>query len=185
MDAKNIIRQLIREELKKALHEAISRSTETQLDEAKFAAGQKPFNAGKRGEGRAKGTNKSGKYTSAGSLPSSKKPWKRTVDAGTRDTIGKKLLNAYARGNVRGTGKAKGKKAKGSSSLRANVQKKAQKEFGNTNRKSINSVIWAIASVKAAHAAKKKDGGGSSKSTPKTKTKKSSAPKAPSTGNQP
>ena len=196
MDAKTIIRQLIREELKKALQEAIQRSAEPLISEAKFTKGQKPANAGKRGEGKAKGTGKSGKYTSAGTLPSSivagkngkpdksgRSAKKRSVDAGTRDAIGKKLLNAYARGNVRGTGNKKGEKAAGSASFRKNVKNKAQKEFGNTSRKSINSVIWAIASVKAAHSGKKKDGGSSS--TPKSKASKKSAPKAPPTGNQP
>lgn len=148
MSVNEIIRAMIREELVKAIKQ--------QLTEANFKKGETAHNSGKRKEGsRSKGTNSKGKYTSAGSTPTSgknrdgKRPWSSSIDAKKRDVVGKKILNAIARGNTRGTGKAKGEKAKESERYKKQVAQITKKNYGdNPTPAQKRSAVWALASIK-------------------------------------
>lgn len=127
------LKTLIQEQLHRAIEEKM-------LSEAEKS---------RKGTGTSKRTGRKGVYTSAGSVPTYKPKKNNPSVAKKRHGIGQKLMNLYARGDVRGTGKGKGQKSSNAVKFRDAVKSSAMKKFGNTNRESINSIIWATATNKA------------------------------------
>jgi len=148
----NIIREeianVLREELAKTRNAPIENTVTEKKTVSKPDVGSEP----KKGPHKGKGTDSRGYYTSAGTVPGQNpgpNPPGKKITRPERLPIGKKLLNKYARGDVRGTGGKKGKKDLKAASFRASVQNKAREVYGTENptKKQINSIIWSIATA--------------------------------------
>lgn len=140
------LQRIIREEIISVLKEYVNKTHEKDKDKHDIDEEKSPS--------KKKGTDSSGTYTSAGTLPGSKgtaNPPSQQVSSEKRKNIGTKLLNTYARGNVSGKGKGKGKKSGEAANLRQSVKDTAKERFDTESptRKQINSVIWSIATKKA------------------------------------
>lgn len=160
MDANDTLRQIIREEFHKAIkeqtlnwwHKPAEAETDAHLRPAEVHEKKEP------GKPRpAIGKGKSGKYTSAGTIPNVVGRKMKSSQVREREKEGAKMLNTFRRGGAEGA------------KFRDTINNQLKSKGLPTTRKHQYSQIWALASAVALKGKGQSKGGTKSKKSTEEK----------------